>query len=217
MNGWLHDLRVGWGQHAHDAASEVSPAIALGKFGDLHTIGRSMAAAGSTLEEVLAWYTHLSTRSRRFRRVFEQGGLVNLASGWAEGALQKSFDLQSPAPVDLLRLRAQQAASSSRGGEASAHPLALVVIEAQGPAGCQARVSEHAREVFNAGETMAATAPGVVLVLVHRNQAARGRSLRLLDAMRLDDQLRGTTVRVWIEPLAMSAEHLDSHLLGLVS
>jgi hypothetical protein len=35
--------------------------------------------------------------------------------------------------------------------------------------------------------------------------------------MRHDDQLRGTPVRVWIEPLAMTAEHVDSHLLGLAS
>ena len=30
-------------------------------------------------------------------------------------------------------------------------------------------------------------------------------------------RLDGTPVRVWVEPLAMSADHLDSHLLGLAS
>lgn len=218
MDAWLHDLRVGWGERARRSAGEVAPAIALGTHGDLHAVGRRLAAGGHAHEEVLAWCTQLARRSRRFRTRLECGGIVQLTEGWAEGALRESFGQRSIAPVEVMRLRVQQrAASNNVGGAASAHPLALVVIEAHGPNDCQARVSEHAREVFSAGETIAATATGLVLVLVRRDHAARGRTLRLLDAMRLDDQLRGTTVRVWIEPLAMSAEHLDSHLLGLVS
>jgi hypothetical protein len=218
MDAWLHDLWVGWGERAHRAASEVSPVIALGQLGDLHTVGRQLAAGGHGLEELLAWCGQLATRSRSFRRLLEGGGVVTLANGWAEGALQQSFGAQAVAPLEMLRMCVQQhATASTRGGDASAPPLALVVIEAEGPAGCQARVAEHARTAFSAGETMAATATGKVLVLVRREHAVRRRTLRLMDAMRLDDQLHGITIRVWIEPLAMAAEHFESHLVGLVS
>jgi hypothetical protein len=218
MGAWLHDILVGWGERAGRAAGEVAPMIALGTTGDLHTVGRRLAADGHALEEILAWCTHLARRSRRFRTQLECGGVVQLANGWAEAALRQSFGLHAVAPVEVMRLRVQQqAARINSDGSASAHPLALVVIEVHGPASSQERVSEHAREVFSAGETLAATATGLVLVLVRRDHAVRRRSVRLLDAMRADEQLRGTTVRVWIEPLAMAAEHLDSHLLGLVS
>ena len=218
MDAWLHDLWVGWGERARRAASEVSPVIALGHVGDLHTVGRHLAADGHGLEEVLAWCGHLATRSRRFRNLLERGGVIKLANGWAEGALQQSFGVQSVAPLEVLRLRLQQQSSAhSAGGEVSTHPLALVVIETDGPAGCHSRLAEHARDAFSAGETMAVTATGKVMIVVRRDHAVRRRTLRLMDAMQLDDQLLGSTVRVWIEPLATATEHFDSHLVGLVS
>ena len=62
-----------------------------------------------------------------------------------------------------------------------------------------------------------ATPSGKLLVLVRRDDGLRSRTLRLADAMRHDDQLDGPPVRVWIEPLSMAAEHIDSHLVGLAS
>ena len=55
------------------------------------------------------------------------------------------------------------------------------------------------------------------VVLMRRDDGLRSRTLRLADAMRHDDQLDGPPVRVWIEPLSMAAEHIDSHLVGLAS
>ena len=218
MDTWLHDLRVGWGERAHRSASAISPVVALGQVGDLHTIGHQLAADGHALDDVLAWFRALATHSRQFRHLLERGGVVNLASGWAEGVLQQDYGTHSVAPFEVLRLRLQQQVALTRSlGEAPGTRLALVVVEADGSADCVARVAQHARDTFSTGETMAATPTGKFLVLVHRDHDVRRRTLRLTDAMRHDDQLRGTPVRVWIEPLAMAAEHVDSHLLGLAS
>lgn len=218
MASWLHDLRVGWGERAHRSASAISPVVALGQVGDLHTIGQQLAVDGHSLDDVLAWFHELARHSRQFRHLLERGGVVNLASGWAEGVLQQDYGTHSVAPFEVLRLRLQQQVALANSlGEAPGNRLALVVVEAGGAGDCVARVAQHARDTFRGGETMAATPTGKFLVLVHRDHDVQRRTLRLTDAMRHDDQLRGTPVRVWIEPLAMAAEHIDSHLLGLAS
>ncbi|MDO8362266.1 MAG: hypothetical protein Q7V88_05175 [Actinomycetota bacterium] len=196
----------------------MTPVIALGRAGDLHTIGFHMATAGHRLDDVLAWFRRLARRSRRFRRVLRRDGVAHLAAGWADGAMQHQHDPASVAPFEVLRLRLQQQVERTTAlGEAPGRHLALVVVEAAGGLGCPERVVRHARDAFHSGETMATTPNGKLLVLVHRDHDVRRRTLRLTDAMRHDQQLLGTPVRVWIEPLAMSAEHVDSHLVGLAS
>jgi hypothetical protein len=218
LDAWLNDLRVGWGERASRSASAVTPLIALGQIGDLHTIGQHFATEGHRLDEVLAWFHLLAARSRPIRQMLDCGGVINLAGGWADGVLHYDFGASAVAPFEVLRLRVQQQVELVRSlGESPGRHYALVVIEAASKLDCAARVAQHARGIFSTGETMASTPSGKLLVLVHRDDDVRRRTLRLTDALRQDDQLRGTPVRVWIEPLAMSAEHVDSHLLGLAS
>ncbi|MGB8857672.1 MAG: hypothetical protein WCC60_00375 [Ilumatobacteraceae bacterium] len=218
LDAWLHDLRVGWGERAFRSVDAITPVVAVGQLGDLHTIGHHLATEGQQLDDVLTWFRLLATRSRAFRHLLERGGIINLASGWADGVLHQEYGAQAVAPFEVLRLRLQQQVElTSSLGESPGTHLALVVIECHGAPDCAARVTHHARATFSAGETIAATPSGKLLVLVHRDQDVRRRTLRLADALRHDDQLRGSPVRVWIEPLAMAAEHIDSHLLGLAS
>lgn len=216
LEAWLQDLRAGWGDRAFRSASAITPILTLDQPASLHTIGHRLATEGHSLDEVLAWFHPLASRSRSFRRALQRGGVVSIASGWADGVLQDEFGTTSVAPIEVLRLRVRQQVelTNSLGDEPGRH-LALVVIETDGTVECATRVAQHARDVFHTGETMAATASGKLLVLVHRDHDVRRRTLRLTDALRHDDLLRGTPVRVWIEPLAMSVEHVDSHLLGL--
>jgi len=218
LDAWLHDLRVGWGERAYRSVSAVSPVIALGQVGDLHMVGHQLASDGHSLDDVLAWFHLLAAQSRQFRHLVQLGGVINLASGWTDGVLHHDYGTHAVAPFEVLRLRLRQQVERSRSlGEAPGRHLALVVIETDGSADCAERVTQHARAMFSAGETMAATPTGKLLILVDRNHDLRRRTLRLTDALRHDDQLRGAPVRVWIEPLAMTAEHVDSHLLGLAS
>ena len=216
LDAWRRDLRVGWGERAARSATAITPILTGGLIGDLHTIGYQLAADGHPLHDVLAWFRLLAERSRQFRHLLERGGIILLAGGWADGLLHE--DAETVAPFEVLRLRLRQQVQNVRAlGELPGAHLALVVIETDGSAGSTARVSHHAREAFRTGETMAATPSGKMLILARRDQDVRVRTRRLTDAMLDDDQLSGVPVRVWIEPLAMSADHVDSHLLGLAS
>ena len=216
LDAWLHDLQVGWGERAARSATAITPVNAGGLIGDLHTIGYHFAGDGHPLSDVLAWFRLLATRSRPFRHVLEQGGIIHLASGWADGLLHE--DAETVAPFEVLRLRLRQQVQIARTlGQLPGAHLALVVIETDGSAVSTARVAHHAREAFRTGETMAATATGKLLILTRRDQDVHVRTRRLTDAIHHDVQLGDATVRVWIEPLAMAADHIDSHLLGLAS
>ncbi len=217
LDSWLYDLRVGWGERAGRSATAISPTIAGGDIDDLHTIGHHFATEGHSLEEVLAWFDLLASDSRVFRRVLAGGGIIHLASGWTEGLLD-DITAQAVTPLEVLRLRLHQ--QVQRGDVLGQNPgahLALVVIETDGSAESLLHVAQHARAVFRTGETMAATPSGKLIILVRRDDNIRERTLQLTDAIRADNERVGLSVRVWIEPLAMSADHVDSHLLGLAS
>jgi hypothetical protein len=216
LDAWLHDLRVGWGERAARSAAAITPVIAGGLIGDLHTIGFHFATDGHPLNDVLAWFRLLAARSRPVRHQLERGGIIHLASGWADGLLHE--DAETVAPFEVLRLRLrQQVQTACTLGHLPGTHLALVVIETDGSPESTARAAHHAREAFSTGETMAATPTGKLLILARRDQDVRSRTRRLTDAMLNDVQLSGAPIRVWIEPLAMSADHVDSHLLGLAS
>lgn len=217
LDAWLHDLQVDWGERAVRSATAISPGIARCDIDDLHTIGHHFATVGHSLDEVLAWFHLLASHSRAFRHVLARGGIIQLAGGWAEGLLHDDT-AQAVTTFEVLRLRLHQ--QVQRGDVLGQNPgahLALVVIETDGSAPSVLRVTQHARTTFHAGETMAATRSGKVIILVRRDQEVRERTLQLTDSIRTDNGLVDTPVRVWIEPLAMSADHLDSHLLGLAS
>lgn len=217
LDAWLHDLRVGWGERAVRSATAVTSVIARGQVGDLHTIGFHFATDGHQLDDVLAWFRLLATHSRQFRRLLGRGGVIQLAGGWVDGQLHECSAL-AVAPFDVLRLRLhQQVEHGSRLGRAPGSHIALVVIETDGSAGATERAIHHARQAFHTGETMAVTPSAKLLILVRRDQGVRPRAIRVTDAVHGDALLHGVRVRVWVEPLAMSAEHVDSHLLGLAS
>lgn len=217
IDAWLHDLRVGWGDRAERSATTISAVIACAEINDLHTIGYHFATEGHPLDEVLAWLDLLASRSRCLRQALVGGGIEQLASGWAEGVL-RSDAAEEVIPFEVLRLRLRQ--QVQRGhvfGQSPSTHLALVVIETDGSAASTSRVARHAREAFHTGETMAATPSGKLIILVRRDHDVHERAAQVTNAVRSDSALAGTPVRVWIEPLAMSADHVDSHLLGLVS
>lgn len=216
IDAWLHDLQVGWGERAERSTTAISHVVERGDIGDLRTIGYHFATDGHPLNDVLAWFRLLAARSRPFRHLLEQGGIILLASGWADGLLHE--DAETVGPFEVLRVRLQQQVQNARAlGQPPGAHLALVIIETDGSPDSAARVAHHAREAFRTGETMAATPSGKLLILARRDQDVRERTRRLSDAMLADIQLSGVPVRVWIEPLAMSADHVDSHLLGLAS
>jgi hypothetical protein len=217
-DAWCRDVRSGWGERAYRATTEIVEVLARCQAADLHGVGVSLAKDGHQLDDVLAWFRLLASNSRAFRTVLAEGGIVALASGWAEGVLHDDYGTTAVTPLDVLRLRLrQQFELTTSLGEAPERVLALVVVDTAGHHRHSERVLHHVRATFSTGETIAAAPNGNLLVLVHRNPEVRVRTLQLLDAMRHDDQLRGTPVRVWIEPLANTAEHVDSHLLGLAS
>lgn len=214
LGAWLRHLRVGWGERAVRSASAITPVIERFQLDDLHTIGYRFATDGHQLDDVLAWFRLLAARSRPARRMLERGGIVLLASGWVDCQLQDDADEVAPFEVLRLRLRQQVEHGHSLGQAPGSH-LVLVIVETDGTASATDRAVHHAREAFRAGETMAATLTGKLLILARREQDIRERTQRLTDAILDDAQLSGVPVRVWIEPLAMSADHVDSHLLGL--
>ncbi|HQZ33749.1 MAG TPA: hypothetical protein PK020_04945 [Ilumatobacteraceae bacterium] len=217
LDAWLHDLRVGWGERAARSAAAITPIVARGHVGDLHMIGRHFATEGHSLDDVLAWFHRLASRSRAFRQHIAVGGIIELASGWAEGLLDAGR-AQAFTPFEVLRLRLHQ--QVQRGevlGEAPGENLALVVVETDGSVEAAERVAQHAREAFRTGETMAATPSGKLIILVPRDPSTRELTLQLTESLDADEFLVSASVRVWIEPLAMSVDHIDSHLLGLAS
>ena len=215
LDAWLRDLRAGWGDRAERSASAVTPLLTLDDFVDLHAIGLHCAVEGHTLDDVLAWFRLLAARSRAFRQQLAGGGIIQLASGWAEGLLHEgSVEAVTPFEVLRLRLRQQVQRGHVMGQGPGAHS-ALIVIEIDGAVACTDRVLQHARETFRSGETMAPTPSGKLLILVPRDPSIRDRVTQVTEALRADRELSGVSVRVWIEPLAMSADHVDSHLLGL--
>jgi len=217
-DAWLRDVRSEWGERAYRAAADIVDVLAGCQAAKLQGVGADLARHGHRLEDVLAWFRLLASQSRAFRTALCDGGIVALASGWAEGMLRDEFGLAGGTPLELLRLRLQQQFELTTSmGEAPERVLALVVADTAGRHDCVTRVVHHARQAFTSGEAMATTPSGNLLVLVSRNPEVRMRTLQLIDALRHDDQLRGTPVRVWIEPLAHTAQHVDSHLLGLAS
>ena len=215
IDAWLHDLRVGWGERAVHSATAVSAVIERGHISDLHSIGYDFATAGHSLDEVLAWFGVLASKSRSFRQELVGGGTVQLAGGWADGVLQDAF-AQALSSFEVLRLRLRQ---QVQRGETLGHRLgshmAFVVVDTDGSETCTERVAHHARAAFGTGETMAATPSGKLIILARRDQHIRERTLHVTDAIHNDTSLVDSSIRVWIEPLAMSADHADSQLLGL--
>lgn len=217
MDTWLHDLRVEWGERAYRSARAIAPLVAAGRVADLRTVGRQLATDGHSLEELLGWFELLAERARPYRAVLQHGGIDHLADGWADGIMQHEHGVQSVAPFDVLRHRLhQQVQVACSFGSRPGQLLALVVVEIDASANRVTDVARIARGIFRSGETMAIIPTGKLLILVRRDQDLRRRTIQLSDALRHLDQSH-TPVRVWIEPLAMSAEHVDSHLLGLVS
>lgn len=216
FEAWLHDLRVGWGDRAARTAGSLVPLLADGRNSDLRSLGARLAAEGHALDAVLAWFDLLARHSRQFRGRLERGGIVDLAAGWADGAL-RGDDRRGAAPFDMLRLRLrEQVALTGRMGGVPGRHLALVVAEADGEIAATApALVEHARRVFDSGETVALAPNGKLLVLVQRGHEARGKAVEFGELLRNDQRLADVAVRVWVEPLAMSADHVDAHLLEL--
>lgn len=220
---WLRQVELGWGERAAATARSLVPLLTPLPAADFLAAGEAAAIHGHGLDDLIAWFRLLGRRCRPLRAQLAQGGLVDLAAGWADGVLRSEYGAEQVVPLALLRLRLeQQVAQSARLGRRPGDDLALVAAtvstsDAASGAEQRRRVLQHARSVFASGESMAMAPNGTLLVLVTRGPSLHTRTLAFEQAVRSDDRLHNTTIRVWVEPLAMAAEHVDSHLLGLAS
>ena len=215
---WVHQIELGWGERAATTARSLVPLLTPLPASDFLAAGEAAAIRGHGLDDVIAWFRLLARRSRPMRGLLARGGLVDLAAGWADGVLRSEYGEEQVVPLALLRLRLeQQVALATRHGRRPGDDLALVAASVGGGSAERQRVVQHARALFAGGEPMAMAPNGTLLVMVTRGPSLHARTLAFEQAVRADDCLHNTTIRVWVEPLAMAAEHVDSHLLGLAS
>jgi hypothetical protein len=105
------------------------------------------------------------------------------------------------------------------GTDASA-TYALVVLDVDSGllppiprAAAMAAIASHARRVFAAGEPMAATPTGRLLVLVERGPDLPAIVRSIVATCEVSPLLAGCSrVQGWMEPLSPDRAHLDAHL-----
>ena len=140
--------------------------------------------------------------------------LTAMASGWAAGEMLARTPARDVAPIDVLRLRLRQHSSWPHSWAWLPTPTPPSSwSRCDGPRRPTERGSPDTRRtIFNAGETLAGAANGKLLVLTHRDRTWHERTRQLAQTIR-DDRSNSPTphVRVWVEPLAKSAEHVDAH------
>ena len=175
LDAWLHDLRVGWGERAARSAAAITPVIADGHIGDLHAIGYHFATDGHPLNDVLAWFRLLATITA-ISPPSGRGGIIQLASGWADGLLHEDA-AQSVTPFEVLRLRLRQQVQHVTSRSAPRRAPGARRHRDRRLGGIHSPVSPTMlATAFRTGETMAATPSGKLLILIRRDQDVHERT-----------------------------------------
>ena len=223
MEAWIEAVRSQCGDIAAGGAQSVTPLVEhWDPLPNWHQVGAQLASRGHPLSDAVDWLRLLAAAIPRNlgRSLMHPTVLTALASGWAASELMGRPPTADLAPIDVLRVRLlQHFQQSDELGVAADLHAALVVIAVGHPGDDRvtATVVHHTREVFNRGETLACSPNGTLLVLTTRPPDLAQRTQQLICKIRADRTLADTPVRVWVEPISKTAEHLDAHLHDLAS
>jgi hypothetical protein len=216
---WVDEVGKGWGARAAASLrSALAAATVNGHEVDLHHLGYRLFEHGHPIDEILGWFSWLERHRPRLsaRILGRSSGTVSLCSGWAAAALAADDD--HFVSLEVLRLRLHQHFQLATQLEVPpGEHVAIVVLQCLSGAaapceGASPVLAEHARRVFGRGETVALSPGSNVLILAQRNAELNER-IRHLDAMiKSDPALRGSTTRMWIEPVGASHDVLNAYL-----
>jgi hypothetical protein len=231
---WRRRVRAGWGLGPHWHTIDGTAALVrtlLDGTADpcavLGELGRRCGHDGHPFDQVTAWTNELiEVLPRRLRRrVDQRRAAVALANGWAEGALERRHARGTGvAPMGALQMALEQCYDRCEAvGTDAAATYALVVLDVDSGllppiprAAAMAAVASHARRVFAAGEPMAATPTGRLLVLVERSPQLSTTVSSVVATCEVSPLLAGCSrVQGWVEPLPRDRAHLDAHLADL--
>lgn len=231
---WRRRVRAGWGLGAHWHTLDGTAALVRGLLdgtGDpaavLRELGRRCGVDGHPLDQVTAWMGELiEVLPRRLRRQVDQRKVaLALATGWAEGALERRHGRASGvAPMGALELVLEQC--YDRCEVLDVNPsvrYALVVLDVDSGllppvarAAAMIALASQARRTFTAGEPMAATPTGRLLILVERTPELAAVVSSVVATCEVSPLLAGCSrVQGWVEPLAPDRTHLCAHLAEL--
>lgn len=223
MQAWIEAVRSQGGDVAAGGAQSVTPLIEQwDPLPNWHQVGAQLASRGHPLTDAVEWLRLLATAipSHLGRTLMHPTVLTALASGWAASELRGRPPVADVAPMEVLRVRLLQhfQLADELGVAADVH-AALVVIDVGHPGDDRttATIVHHTREVFNRGETLACSPKGTLLVLTTRPPDLALRTQHLIRRIRADRTLADTPVRVWVEPISKTADHIDAHLHDLAS
>jgi hypothetical protein len=223
INTWISEIQAGWGDRAAAAADSVTPLVMQWEpQPNWHQVGVQLASHSCALNDAVEWLRLLGgVLPRRLgKSVMHPTTLTMMASGWAAGELLHRAPNRDVAPIDVLRMRLRQHFQQAEelGVNADAHAAIVVVdLGQRRTESTTAAVTRHTHTVFNAGETLAASPNGNLLVLTPRDHALAERTQHLSQVIRADHSLDDTPVRVWVEPIGQTVDHLDSYLHDLAS
>ncbi len=230
---WRRRVRAGWGDGPHWHTIDGTGALVQQVLDEpeeadaaLRELGRRCGVDGHPLDDVVAWTSELlAVCPRRVRRRLDQRELaVTLAAGWADGALEHARVHDTvAAPVAALHLRLTEHYDRCRAlGVDPSTLVALAVLDADtGSLGPLARatfsdvLARLAHRAFPAGDTVAATPSGRILVLTDRTPDLAATVRHVVDTAQRDRRLVSYRVQGWVEPIARDQRHLDDHLADL--
>jgi hypothetical protein len=233
---WRRRVREGWGTGSHWHTIDSTDALVRSLLDGsgppveaLAELGRRCGVDGHALEDVMGWVAELVSlvpRTRR-RRLDTRPAAVALASGWADGALERrqsqSAGLASVGALRLALLEHYGRAEALGTDPAAARALAVVeadtgLLPPAARAASTHALAHHVRQAFTDGEPIARTATGRVLVLAERSPALAMKVNDVVSASEASPLLAGCRrVRGWVERLAPDATHVDAHLADLAS
>jgi hypothetical protein len=227
VSEWRRRVEAGWGTGTHSHTLEMVESLVMGLLeghsepeNTLGEIGRRCACDGHELVDVAGWLTILvSLAPRKIRRRLQSRPCAEaLANGWAQATLDIRPPFRRLAPVGVLHMRLQELADQcdALGIELVNHYVLAVLDVDTGPIGPGARrsvlrqLSEAAQRTFRAGETIAATDSGRILVLGPRRRDLPSVIRTLLAETQVRPEVAHHRVCGWIEPLPQDRLHLDA-------
>ena len=230
---WRRRVRAGWGLGPHwhtiDGTAPLVSTLLDGSADPcavLGELGRRCGHDGHPLDQVTAWTGELiDVLPRRLRRKVDQRrAAVALATGWAEGALERRHSRSfGVAPMGALAWPSSSATTGAtrsvpapRSRTRWSYWTPTAASSRRCRAAAMAAISSHARRAFAAGEPMAATPTGRLLVLAERSPDLPSVVRSIVTTCEASPLLAGCSrVQGWVEPLPPDRTHIDAYLAEL--
>jgi hypothetical protein len=231
---WRRRVRTGWGLGAHwhaiDSTAALVRALVDGRAEPeevLGELGRRCGVDGHPLDQTIAWTAELiDVLPRRLRRKVDQRqAAIALAAGWADGALERAHargnGVSSMAALQLELRRIYEQCAALGTNPVTIYAIVVFDIDSgllppAARAAAVAAMAAHAARTFAAGETVAATATGRLLILAERAGDLHAAVRAAVVAAEASPLLAGCgRVQGWVEPLAPDPTHVDAHLAEL--